>query len=109
MRCPASQSGAVARLPTVPALHVKHSLQNCSSQLYFGAKFWCVSWAVSLLWKLVKMMLLLLNALKWLLLPLGMLHWAAVWLRNRCYDWGICRSRRLAVPVISIGNIQMGG
>ena len=47
--------------------------------------------------------------LKWLLVPLGMLHWAAVWLRNRCYDWGICRSRRLAVPVISIGNIQMGG
>lgn len=51
----------------------------------------------------------LISKLKWLLLPLGMFHWIAVWLRNRCYDWGICRSRRLAVPVISVGNIQMGG
>lgn len=54
-------------------------------------------------------MRILLGILKWLLLPFGVLHWSAVWLRNRCYDWGICRSRRLAAPVISVGNIQMGG
>src|SRR5271170_106678 len=32
-----------------------------------------------------------------------------VWLRNRFYDRGIFKVHHLSVPVISIGNITMGG
>lgn len=51
----------------------------------------------------------ILHYLKWLLLPLGILHLGIVWLRNRLYDAGIFKTRRLPRPVISVGNIQMGG
>lgn len=47
--------------------------------------------------------------LKWLLLPLGILHLGIVWLRNRLYNAGIFKARRLPRQVISVGNIQMGG
>lgn len=30
-------------------------------------------------------------------------------LRNKAYDWGILSSQRVAVPVVSIGNIVVGG
>jgi len=29
--------------------------------------------------------------------------------RNRCYDWGLLKTTRLNVPVISVGNITTGG
>lgn len=47
--------------------------------------------------------------LKWLLLPFGMIHWLVIWLRNKIYDWGWRKVQRLPRPVISVGNIQMGG
>jgi tetraacyldisaccharide 4'-kinase len=34
---------------------------------------------------------------------------AAVRLRNKFYDWGIFRVHKLPVPVISVGNITVGG
>jgi tetraacyldisaccharide 4'-kinase len=34
---------------------------------------------------------------------------AAIWLRNRLYDRGWKRSQRAAVPVISVGNLTVGG
>jgi len=51
----------------------------------------------------------ILHYLKWLLLPPGMFHLGMVQLRNRLYDAGIFKTRRLPRPVISVGNIQMGG
>jgi len=30
-------------------------------------------------------------------------------LRNRLYDWGVLRAKRLPVPVISVGNLTVGG
>lgn len=54
-------------------------------------------------------MTVILHYLKWLFLPLGILHLGIVRLRNRLYDAGIFKARRLPRPVISIGNIQMGG
>ncbi len=49
------------------------------------------------------------NWLKWLLLPLGILHLGVVKLRNRLYDLGWFKADKLPVFVVSIGNIQMGG
>jgi tetraacyldisaccharide 4'-kinase len=34
---------------------------------------------------------------------------AAVWLRNRLYDRGWKKSQRAAVPVVSVGNLTLGG
>jgi tetraacyldisaccharide 4'-kinase len=47
--------------------------------------------------------------LKWSLLPFGIIHLWIVILRNKLFDWQIFKSRRLPKPVISIGNIQLGG
>lgn len=44
-----------------------------------------------------------------LLLPFGIVHLGLIILRNKLYDWGIFREKRLPKPVISVGNIQMGG
>lgn len=41
--------------------------------------------------------------------PLTCPYRAAIFARNRAYDAGIFHSRRLPVPVISIGNISTGG
>lgn len=45
----------------------------------------------------------------WLLLPFGIIHLWVVILRNKLYDWGVFKKKRLMKPVISVGNIQMGG
>jgi tetraacyldisaccharide 4'-kinase len=51
----------------------------------------------------------ILKYLKWLFLPLGLVHLAIVWFRNVLYDHKILKAQKLPRPVISIGNIQMGG
>ncbi len=38
-----------------------------------------------------------------------MVHLAVVYVRNRLYDAGILRSHRLPRPVVSVGNVQIGG
>lgn len=45
----------------------------------------------------------------WLLLPPGLIHLFLVWMRNRLYDAKLVKSRRLPTPVISVGNLQLGG
>ena len=47
--------------------------------------------------------------LKILLYPFSLLYGFAVLLRNRMYDLNILKSQRFDVPVISIGNITVGG
>lgn len=44
-----------------------------------------------------------------LLFPLVLLYTAAVWLRNRLYDCSWLKTCRPDAPVISVGNIQIGG
>ncbi len=51
----------------------------------------------------------IMKILKWVLLPLGIVHWCVLQLRHFCYDRGIFTVKKLPVPVISIGNIQLGG
>lgn len=47
--------------------------------------------------------------LKILLYPLSWLYGCAVFIRNRAYDLNILKSTEFEVPVISIGNISVGG
>ncbi len=45
---------------------------------------------------------------KWLM-PLSWLYGAAVWMRNALFDNGVLKSRKFKLPVISVGNITVGG
>lgn len=44
-----------------------------------------------------------------LLYPFALLYGAVVWLRNRLYDTGFFSSIEFSVPVISVGNLSVGG
>lgn len=45
---------------------------------------------------------------KWLY-PVSWLYGTGVWLRNKLFDWGVYKERRFDMPVISVGNITVGG
>lgn len=45
---------------------------------------------------------------RWLL-PASWLYGLAVALRNRLFDWGVLKSQSFVVPVISVGNLTVGG
>lgn len=51
----------------------------------------------------------MLSFLRLLLYPFAMLYAAVVWLRNKFFDWGWTPSQSFGFPVISIGNITVGG
>lgn len=44
-----------------------------------------------------------------LLTPLSWLYGAAVWVRNQLFDWNILPTESFEIPVISVGNITVGG
>ncbi len=41
--------------------------------------------------------------------PVSMLYWALSWWRNVFYNIGFFITRRVSVPVLSVGNLSMGG
>lgn len=45
---------------------------------------------------------------KWLY-PFAWLYGTGVWLRNKLFDWGVYKERSFDIPVISVGNITVGG
>ena len=47
--------------------------------------------------------------LRLLLWPVSMLYWALSWWRNVFYNIGFFITRRVSVPVLSVGNLSMGG
>ena len=47
--------------------------------------------------------------LKFFLLPISMLYGVVLWCRNKCFDWGFFKSKSFDVPLISVGNISIGG
>ena len=48
--------------------------------------------------------------LQWLVaVPLSLLYGLAVRSRNACYRVGLLRSKRLERPVVSVGNLTVGG
>ncbi len=44
-----------------------------------------------------------------LLLPFSFLYGIIIWFRNKFFDWGILKSEEFPIPVISVGNITVGG
>jgi len=44
-----------------------------------------------------------------LLIPFSPLYWLVVWIRNLLFDLGVLRSTQFNIPVISLGNITVGG
>jgi tetraacyldisaccharide 4'-kinase len=46
---------------------------------------------------------------RFLLYPFSLLYGIAVYFRNCFYDWNLIKSKEFDVPVISIGNITIGG
>ncbi len=43
------------------------------------------------------------------LLPISWIYGMVTWCRNRLFDWGVLESKRYPIPVISVGNITVGG
>lgn len=51
----------------------------------------------------------LFSAVRILLYPFALIYGAVVWLRNRLYDSGVYASVEFSIPVISVGNLSVGG
>lgn len=51
----------------------------------------------------------LFSVVRILLYPLALIYGTLVWLRNRLYDTGFFSSVSFSVPVISVGNLSVGG
>ena len=47
--------------------------------------------------------------LKALAYPLAIIYGIVTWVRNKLYDLGLFRSREFDLPVISVGNLSVGG
>lgn len=47
--------------------------------------------------------------LKWLLAIFVPIYGFAVWLRNKLFDWGVLKQEEFDIPIISVGNITVGG
>jgi tetraacyldisaccharide 4'-kinase len=46
---------------------------------------------------------------RWLLFPLSLLYGLVIIVRNWLYDAGILKSRQFSIPIISVGNLEVGG
>ena len=44
-----------------------------------------------------------------LLFPISILYGCIVFLRNKLYDWGVFSSKSFPIPIISVGNLTVGG
>ncbi|MDN5288197.1 MAG: lpxK [Mucilaginibacter sp.] len=47
--------------------------------------------------------------LRWLLFPFSLLYGIIVIIRNWCFDAGIFKSRAFDLPVVAVGNLELGG
>lgn len=47
--------------------------------------------------------------LRFLLYPFALLYGLLMFARNKLYDWGVLKSTQFSIPVISVGNITVGG
>lgn len=46
---------------------------------------------------------------KYTLFPFSLCYWIFTWCRNFCFDNGILKQTKFAIPIISVGNITVGG
>jgi tetraacyldisaccharide 4'-kinase len=49
------------------------------------------------------------NLLRFLLFPFALLYGVIVFIRNKFYDWGFFTSNTFSFPIISVGNLEVGG
>lgn len=49
------------------------------------------------------------NLLRILLLPFSLVYGAIIFVRNKFYDWGFFTSNTFSFPIISVGNLEVGG
>ncbi len=49
------------------------------------------------------------NILRKFLLPFSLIYWFITGIRNKLYDFGILQSTSFSTPVITIGNLSVGG
>ncbi len=42
-------------------------------------------------------------------LPASWLYGAAVMMRNKLFDWEVLQSKSFDIPIISVGNLAVGG
>jgi len=47
--------------------------------------------------------------MKILLYPFSLIYGFITWLRNKFFDWGLMKQRSFRIPIISVGNITVGG
>jgi tetraacyldisaccharide 4'-kinase len=47
--------------------------------------------------------------LRILLFPLAIIYGIIVKIRNKLFDWKILPSKKFSIPVISVGNLSLGG
>lgn len=49
------------------------------------------------------------NIFRLLLLPFSLIYGIITFVRNKFYDWGIFKSTSFKIPIISVGNLEVGG
>ena len=47
--------------------------------------------------------------LRVILFPISILYGIITYIRNKFFDWNIFSSKEFAVPIISVGNLSVGG
>lgn len=50
-----------------------------------------------------------LRSFRILLLPFALVYWLIIWVRNKLYDTRIIHSTTFGLPLISVGNLSVGG
>ncbi len=45
----------------------------------------------------------------WIWFPFALLYGGITWIRNRLFDWGFFKSHAFQFPIISVGNLSVGG
>ena len=51
----------------------------------------------------------MIQILRWLLLPFALIYSLIIAIRNWLYDFGIFKSQSFDIPIISVGNLEVGG
>ncbi|MGE5108456.1 MAG: tetraacyldisaccharide 4'-kinase, partial [Sphingobacteriales bacterium] len=49
------------------------------------------------------------QSIRFLLLPVALIYWLVVWVRNKLYDKNILKSSSFNLPLICVGNLSVGG
>ena len=47
--------------------------------------------------------------LRKILFPLNPLYYLAIYIRNKCFDFGVFSSKTYEMPIICVGNLSVGG